>query len=1006
VSIRLKVILIILAVVSVVTASAMGMSFYFIHDTLTKTIENDISVIAELAEDLVSTEVKLLKARAVAAAQRLALEPEENRLQAMKDLLAADESFTALSLFNADGPVSAYGEAPTPAALKDSVYFKRAFAGETIISTTRQDPSGELVFHICTPVQSMGMVLSVTIPGLLFSDMLAPFKIWETGTVFILDGDGTVLANERRSMVLNRYNAIAAAKTDPKAVSSAEHTRHMIRGGKGVGRYILFDSERLAVYTPVTGSNAGWVLGVSAPFSETPAAHVGNLLLLTALGFLVAGSATAFFVSAQIARPFLIISKQNERLDALRESAKNASEAKSNFLATMSHEMRTPLTAVIGFSELMLFSPAGEEERRANLQKVHTAGMTLLGIVNDILDISKIEAGRLELIPEEYDVASLINNLITVNLISIRDKPVRFELRIDEGLPDRLVGDVLRVKQLCNNLLGNACKYTREGRIELHVSGEREGGDVWLTVAVKDTGIGIAAGDIDRLFDKYMQLDARSNRRIEGTGLGLAIAVNIAKMMDGGITVESEYGKGSTFTARIRQQFVTDAPIGAEIVENLKQFHYIEKKFDLYARRAIIRLPHAKVLVVDDIPANLDVARGMLKPYAVQVDCAGSGLQAITLIREEKVRYNAIFMDHMMPDMDGVEAVRVIREEIGTEYAKNVPVIALTANAVAGNEQMFLRNGFQAFLSKPIDLTRLDLVMKHWIRDKMPAADSEEASQMSAEASEISAEASQISGEAAEMSGEASEMPGERSGGSGTERDLPSAAPEGESAARGAAAGNPRRIAAPDADLAKADLGAGPARRIADLRQAGLDYARCLERFGGDEESALRALRSYFTGTPALLDGIRAPSAQTLRDYTITVHGIKSSSLGICAGPAGKAAEELERAAEAGDLAFIGARNDAFLKTLESLLAALGALLRAVDEEKRKPRKEEPDAAALRRLREACAAYDMDGADKAMAELERFSYERRADEIVWLRERVDEADFTRIAERLAANAQL
>jgi signal transduction histidine kinase/CheY-like chemotaxis protein len=962
VSIRLKVILIILAVVSVITASAMGMSFYFIHDTLTKTIENDISVIAELAEDLVSTEVKLLEARAVAAAQRLSLEPEENRLQTMKELLAADESFTALSLFNVDGPVSAYGSAPTPAALKDSVYLKRAFAGETVISTTRQDPSGELVFHICTPVQPAETVLSVTIPGLLFSDMLAPFKIWETGTVFILDADGTVLANERRSMVLNRYNSIAASKTDPTAASSAGYTRRMIRGGKGVGRYTLFGSERLAVYTPVTGSNTGWVLGVSAPFSETPAAHVGNLLLLTTLGFLAAGCATAFFVSAQIARPFLIISKQNEHLDALRESAKNASEAKSNFLATMSHEMRTPLTAVIGFSELMLFSPADEEERRANLQKVHTAGMTLLGIVNDILDISKIEAGRLELIPEEYDVASLINNLITVNLISIRDKPVRFELQIDESLPGRLIGDVLRVKQLCNNLLGNACKYTRKGRIELHVSGEREGDDVWLTIAVKDTGIGIAAGDIDRLFDKYMQLDAKSNRRIEGTGLGLAIAVNIAKMMDGRITVESEYGKGSTFTARIRQQFVTDAPIGAEIVENLKQFHYIEKKFDLYAHRAIVRLPHARVLVVDDIPANLDVARGMLKPYAVQVDCAGGGLQAITLIREEKVRYNAIFMDHMMPDMDGVEAVRVIREEIGTEYAKNVPVIALTANAVAGNEQMFLRNGFQAFLSKPIDLTRLDLVMKHWIRDRMPAGDS---------------------GEASEMSGEACAMSEERGGGSGTERDLTAVAVEGESGAA-----------------------AGPARRIADLRQAGLDYARCLERFGGDEDSTLRALRSYFTGTHALLDRIRAPSAQTLRDYTITVHGIKSSSLGICAGPAGEAAEELERAAKAGDLAFIGARNDAFLKTLETLLAALGALLHAVDEEKRKPRKEEPDAAALQRLREACAEYDMDGADKVMAELERFSYERRADEIAWLRERVDEADFARIAERLAANARL
>jgi signal transduction histidine kinase/CheY-like chemotaxis protein len=973
VSIRLKVILIILAVVSVVTASAMGMSFYFIHDTLTKTIENDISVMADLAENLVSTEIKLLKARATTAAQRLAHEPEEDRLRAMKELLAADDSFTALSLFDADGPVLAYGKAPAPAELKDSVYFRRALAGETVISTTRHDPSGELVIHVCVPVLPAELVLSVTIPGLLFSDMLAPFKIWETGTVYILDWDGTVLANERRFLVLGRYNAIKAAETDPGAVSSAVFTRRMIRGGKGVGRYTLFGVERLAAFTALTGSRTGWVLGVSAPIAETPVAYVGNLLLFTAMGFLVAGCITAFFVSAQIARPFLIISKQNKHLDALRESAKNASEAKSIFLATMSHEMRTPLNAVIGFSEMMLFSPADKEENRTNLQKVHTAGVTLLGIVNDILDISKIEAGKLELIPEEYDVASLINNIAAVNLIGVRDKPVRFELKIDETLPGRLIGDVLRVKQLCNNLLGNACKYTREGRIELRVSGEREGDSVWLTVAVEDTGIGIAAENLDKLFDKYMQVDAKSNRRIEGTGLGLAIAANIVKMMDGGITVESEYGKGSTFTARFRQQVVSDAPIGAEVVENLEKFQYIEQKFEHYARRGIVPLPNARVLVVDDIPANLDVARGMFKPYGVQVDCAGSGMQAVTLIREAKVRYNAIFMDHMMPDMDGIEAVRVIREEIGTEYAQSVPVIALTANAVAGNEQMFLRNGFQAFLSKPIDIARLDLVMKYWIRDRLPENDSGEASEMSGNAYELSGEASGISEDASGSSGDVSRLSGERVGEPG--------APGNASAASRATA--------------------IPARLVAELRQAGLDFEKCLKRFGGDGEAALQVLRSYCAGTPALLEGIRAPSAQNLGEYTIIVHGIKSSSFGICAETAGKTAEELERAAEAGDLAFIGTRNDALLEAVETLLAALGAMLHDVDAEKRKPRKKEPDAAALERLRQACAAYDMDGADKAVAELERFSYEHRADEVAWLRERVDEADFTRIAEHLA-----
>jgi CheY-like chemotaxis protein len=463
-------------------------------------------------------------------------------------------------------------------------------------------------------------------------------------------------------------------------------------------------------------------------------------------------------------------------------------------------------------------------------------------------------------------------------------------------------------------------------------------------------------------------------------------------------------------------------------------------------------------LVVDDIPANLDVARGMLKPYAVHVDCAGSGRQAVNLVREEKVRYDAIFMDHMMPDMDGVEAVRVIREEIGTEYAINVPVIALTANAVAGNEQMFLRNGFQAFLSKPVDIKRLDDVMKRWIRDTTPAGDSGDASEvsgntpersgnaskisgdtsemsgavseMSGDASEVSGTAPEVSGTASEVSGTAPEVSGAVSGVSGNASEVSGAAPESSGDASESCGGalevSPERsgeydaerglrAAASDGEKAasdgekaasegeKAASGAAfaSARRIAGLRQAGMDLSRCLARFGGDGDAALQALRSYFTGTPALLDRIRVPSAQTLREYTITVHGIKGSSFGICADPAGKAAEELEHAAQAGDLAFIGARSDAFLKTVETLLAALGAMLHAVDAEKRNPRKEEPDAAVLRRLRDACAAYDMDGADTALAELERFSYERRAEEVVWLRERIGEADFARIAEHLA-----
>jgi CheY-like chemotaxis protein len=189
-------------------------------------------------------------------------------------------------------------------------------------------------------------------------------------------------------------------------------------------------------------------------------------------------------------------------------------------------------------------------------------------------------------------------------------------------------------------------------------------------------------------------------------------------MMDGTVTVESEYGKGSTFTVRIKQQWVNDIPIGPAVAENLKKHQYSANKRDRSSKLVRAHIPYARVLVVDDVPTNLDVAKGMMKPYGMHIDCVTSGPAAIDLIRDAANKYNAIFMDHMMPGMDGVEATRIIREEIGTEYARTVPIIALTANAIVGSEDMFLQNGFQAFLSKPIDIMRMDIIINHWVRDK------------------------------------------------------------------------------------------------------------------------------------------------------------------------------------------------------------------------------------------------------------------------------------------------
>jgi signal transduction histidine kinase/FixJ family two-component response regulator len=640
------------------------------------------------------------------------------------------------------------------------------------------------------------------------------------------------------------------------------------------------------------------------------------------------------------------------RNKARQAAAANAS--KSEFLSGMSHEMRTPLNAIIGFSELTLGMDETRGEIRSNTEKVYASGLTLLNIINDILDISKIEAGKFELHPVEYDVPSLINDTITLNVMRIGEKPIRFKLEIDQTLPGRLFGDDLRIKQIFNNILSNAFKYTSEGTVEWRIACARDDRGVWLVSTVTDTGIGIRPEDRERLFQSYSQMDAGANRKIEGTGLGLAITKHMVEMMDGSVTVESEYGKGSTFMVWIRQGYVTDVTIGSELAESLKNFRYFDQKHEGNARMVRIRLPYARVLIVDDVPVNLDVAKGMMKGYGMKIDCVSSGQEAVDLVRAGE-KYNAIFMDHMMPGMDGIEAVRIIREEIGSEYAKNVPVIALTANAIRGSEELFLSHGFQAFLSKPVDIKALDAVIRRWVRDR----DAEKACAQTAGGIEMRSGIPRRSG-----------------------LDRRSGVDRREAAAR-------------EEPPASAALFGG--RRV-----EGLDLEAALARFGGDAEALLDVLSSYAEKTPPLLEELRGVMPETLAAYAITVHGLKGASRGICAERTGALAEALEHAAKAGDFAFVAGNNAAFLNAAGKLVEALRGTLAAVRAKMDRPRRDAPDPAVLEQLRAACAAYDIDGIDAALEELERCEYAEDGELVSWLRDSVDRADFKEIAEKLAA----
>lgn len=392
-----------------------------------------------------------------------------------------------------------------------------------------------------------------------------------------------------------------------------------------------------------------------------------------------------------------------EEMRRLKSDADLANQAKTEFLARMSHEIRTPINAILGMNEVIR-----RESKDNNIsryaQDIENSAETLLGIINDILDNTKIESGKLEIIPYEYRLADTFQYIYNMNLLKAQEKDLDFVMEIDPRLPSKLFGDDLRIRQVVMNLLSNAIKYTAQGSVRVRVKGLIAEDRIRLHYEVEDTGIGIKEEDMPKLFASFERIEESRNRNIQGTGLGMTISKHLLELMDSKLDVQSEYGKGTRFAFDVVQKVVDFEPMGIFQPDRLETARS-EYHAKFYA-------PDAKVLVVDDNAMNRGVFRNLLKQTAIQIDDADSGMACLGMI--EKNSYHIIFMDHMMPGMDGVETLAAMKA-LGDHPNRKTPVVMLTANAIAGAREEYLSQGFDDFLTKPINSTKLEAMIAYYL---------------------------------------------------------------------------------------------------------------------------------------------------------------------------------------------------------------------------------------------------------------------------------------------------
>jgi len=699
-SIQTKIVIAIVAVALVIIVFGLVVGAVFLMNSITSAMEEYMLVAVDVADQFVVKEIELLKFMAAEAAGNINLlyragedEGVTGKSGVLERICAEYPAYIGMAVFNETALLDFWAESPVPPDLIHEPFMQTALAGGQVISTTMYSPDGALVMYVSSPMEG-GLVLAAVLPGLHLSNVVSQFSLWETSHLFVDDGEGTVISNIRSDWVRQRYNFIKLSETMPEYEGLGRMASRGVTMERGAIRFTLA-GPRMCAFRPVSSPNEGWFLGIVAPLNESVINEIPSGIILIGLITLILSIAAAIIAASILKRPY-------EEVDRLRRVAEIASTSKSTFLANMSHEIRTPMNSIMGFSELALDGEASARTRDY-LEKIKTNADWLLQIINDILDITKIESGKMELEHIPFDLHDLFVSCRTLTMPKAIEKGVTLQFYVEPSIGKMPLGDPTRLRQVFVNLLSNAIKFTNVGMVKLQaVIKSTNENSVSMHFEVKDSGIGMTKEQIDKIFDPFMQADSGTTRKYGGTGLGLSITKNFIELMGGELLVESTVGLGSRFIFDLTFKTV-------DIPE--------EKKHKKILMLDDIEKPafEGEVLLCEDNVMNQQVICEHLARVGLKTVVAENGKIGVEMVRGRMLggakQFDLILMDMHMPVMDGLEAAEKI-----FEFNANVPIVAMTANIMTDDLAMYKTSGMTECVGKPFTSQELWRCLLKYLR--------------------------------------------------------------------------------------------------------------------------------------------------------------------------------------------------------------------------------------------------------------------------------------------------